>query len=262
MTTYDFIIEGIRFSYSSVSTFDTCPYSFKLIYIDAIPRGVGNFFSQYGSFVHECFEKFFMDKLESYELSDYYMDNYNDKVTMPPPPNPPGMAEKYKEQGLTFFNNFSFPREDYEVIAVENRIDFEMDGIMLVAKPDLIIRNIKTQKVSLFDYKTATPYRIDKRSGAEIADASRIAGYHKQLYIYTYAIRNHMGIPIDEITLWYPRLNKVVTEVWNQAEEDSAIKWLTDAINKIRTEEDFPYNNSNNYFCGNLCNAKSFCEYG
>lgn len=259
MSKYDFIIENIRFSYSSTGTYTTCPHAFRLSYIDVVPRK-GNFFAEFGTLVHECFEKYFNNHLESYELSEYYKNNFELIVRSPAPP-PDGMAQRYYEQGLEFFNNFSFPKDDYEVLLVEDKIDFERDGILFVAKPDLVLKNKKTGEISLYDYKTATPYRIDKRTGLEIADLEKIKGYHKQLYIYTYALRVHRNMPIDYITLWYPRLNRLETITWDSTMEEEVMASIDDIVKHIYNEETFPFNNSNSYFCENLCGVRDFCEY-
>ena len=260
MSSYDFIIDGIRFSYSSTSTFTTCPWSFKLAYIDVVPRQ-NNFFAEYGTLIHECFERFFTDRLESYELSQYYIDNFDQVVVTPAPPTPEGMRERYKAQGLEFFNNFNFQKEKYDVLLVEDKINFERENIMLVAKPDLVLRDKETGKTGLWDYKTATPYRIDKRSGNEIADTDKIKGYHKQMYLYTYALREHKGIPIDYISLWYPRLNRIEQIPWNSTDEKDVMNELDKTIKNISKEEIFPYNNTSTYFCENLCGVRAFCEY-
>ena len=160
MSDYSFIIDGVRFSYSSVSTFETCPYAFKLTYIDVLPR-LNNFFAEYGSFTHECLEKYFNGELELFELSQYYMENYDAFVTSI---SPVGLEARYKEQGQAFFDNFSVDRNDYEILVIEDKIDFTVKDVLFVAKPDLVLRNKKTQKTGLYDYKTSVPFRKNKKT--------------------------------------------------------------------------------------------------
>lgn len=261
MSSYDFILDGIRFSYSSVSTFDNCAYSYKLSYIDAMPR-INNFYAEYGTLVHQCFEQFFTKKLSAFELSDYYKNNYEEVVKTPAPVPPYGLDERYRAQGQEFFDNFNFPIDDYDVILVEDKIDFSLtENIEFVAKPDLVLREKATQKTTLFDYKTSSPFREDKKTGREIVDNAKLNGYWKQMNIYAYALRNHKFTPIDEITLWFPRSKRMETIQWSYNSEQDTIKWLTDTLGKLKTEEVFPYNNSSQYFCDNLCSVRNFCEY-
>jgi hypothetical protein len=258
MPDYDFIIDNIRFSYSAISTYETCNYAYKLAYIDVVPRE-NNFYAQYGNLIHECFEKYFSGKIDSYEISQYYIDNYDFSVSIPAPMY--GMGDKYREQGQLFFDNFSFNKEDYTILLIEDKVDFDVEGIMAVAKPDLVLRENATGKSILYDYKTATPYRKDSRTGKEIADNKKLEGYYNQMHVYTYALNQVKNISIDEIALWFTRLNKIVTIPKVPEKEEKAIFWFGETIKKIKADERFMYDNSNSYFCENLCGVRAFCEY-
>lgn len=260
MSTYDFIVDNIRFSYSSASTFSTCAYAWKLTYLDSLPRE-NNFYAEFGTLVHECFELFFTKKLEAYELSNHYATRYNEVIKSDPSTVGFALTEKYKEQGINFFNNFSFDLNKYDVLLVEGKIDFDLNGIKFVAKPDLVLRNKETKQNFLYDYKTSAPIRVDKKSGREITDKAKIEGYYKQMYTYTYALREHMSIPIDTINLLFPRLDRVISTSWEKEKEQASIEQISGIINNIKSSEEFPYNNTNQYFCNNLCSVRKFCEY-
>ena len=260
MSSYDFITDNITFSYSSSSTFDTCAYSFKLSYIDSMPRK-NNFYAEYGTLVHECMEKYFKNELEAFELSDYYKENFNLVVKTDPPPYPAGMTEKYRQQGQDFFDFFYFDKSDYDTLVVEAKLFLDINGIRFIAKPDLVLHNKTSGQNILVDYKTSMPYKKDKKTGELKADLAKINGYYKQMYTYVYALRDQMGINIDKITLWFPRADKTHSVLCTKEDEESAIDWITNTVDKIKNEENFPYNNTNNYFCSNLCNVRDFCEY-
>jgi hypothetical protein len=260
MSDYAFVIDGIRFSYSSVSTYTTCPYSFKLSYIDAVSKE-NNFYGQYGNLTHECFEKYFTGEIEVWELSQYYRENYDRVVSIPAPSSPYGLGEKYKLQGQEFFDLFSFDKDRYQVLFVEDKIDFSLGSSIAVAKPDLILRSKSNGNTVLYDYKTATPYRVDKNTGKEIADTKKLKGYYKQMFLYTYALRTQRDIAVDEITLWYTRLNRTVTLPWTLKQETESVAWFEETIEKIRFDEQFLPDTSSPYFCGNLCSVRKHCEY-
>jgi len=266
MSSFGFIIDNIRFSYSSLTTYFTCPYSFKLTYLDKCER-IDNFYGQYGTLIHNTMYQYFSDKLDVFELSQYFRDNYDVVVQAYPPLYPAGMEEKYKEAGTEFFDNFSFNKEDFDIILNEEKIDFEFDddelagNIRFVAKPDLVLFKKDTGDFILVDYKTSAPFRTDKRSGKETVDNKKLEGYYKQMYIYTYALRNFKFTPIDKIVLWFTRPDRKVTEKWKEKEEEKAIKWLKKEVSKIRKDDNFLYNNSNAYFCNNLCSVRESCEF-
>jgi hypothetical protein len=260
MSSWDFIISNIRFSYSSTSAFDNCPYSFKLTYLEAMPRE-NNFFSEYGTLVHECFEKYFTGKVEGYELSQYYIKNYDSVVKTPLVGFSPGLGDKYRQQGQTFFDYFSFNKEDYEILFVEDKIDTDLNNTKIVAKPDLVLKEKTSKKIILYDYKTATPFWENRANGKEMSDKKKIEAYYKQMLLYTYALRKGMSIPVNEITLWFVRLDKRVTIPWELEKENKAVLEFDEIVNKIKAEEVFAYNNSNSFFCNNLCGVRSFCKY-
>lgn len=260
MSTYDFILDNITFSYSSTSSFNNCPYGYKLTYIDSVPRE-DNFYSDFGTLIHDCLEKYFTEKLDAFQLSQYYRENYDLAVKSQPPFGPPGILEKYREQGQAFFDFFVFEKDNYDVVLVEDNIKFEVDGMRLIARPDLVLREKTTGKTILYDYKTATPFWQDKKTGKEKSDKKRLEGYNQQMSVYTYALRTVRNLPIDEISLWFVRLNRIVSVPWKKETEDSTISYLKETIEKIKKEEIFPYNNSNPYFCDNLCSVRSFCEF-
>lgn len=259
MSELDFIVDNIRFSYSSVSTFDTCPYAFKLSYVDLLTPRKENFYSQYGTLVHKCNEEYFSGNIDIFDLPKYYADNYELMVNLP---EPNGNEEKYRIQGEDFFNNFTFDRNNYEVLILEDKIDFNLNGHMAVAKPDLVLKEKSNGKIGLYDYKTSIPFRIDRNSGMEIEDKKKLEGYYRQMFIYTYALRNHKGINVEDINLWFTRPERFITIAWDEEKEKQSIKWFTDTIDKIKKEERFPYNNKNSYFCNHLCGVRAFCEYG
>ena len=71
MTDFSFIIDNIKFSNSSVNSFETCNLMFRLQYIDAKEK-VQNFYAEYGSHVHKTLEMYFDNKLEIFQLANYY----------------------------------------------------------------------------------------------------------------------------------------------------------------------------------------------
>ena len=66
-------------SYSQISTYESCPLSYKLQYIDRLEPKAKWYFS-FGDTLHKCAEYFFKAKLPSYpsleELLSFYDDNW------------------------------------------------------------------------------------------------------------------------------------------------------------------------------------------
>jgi len=220
-----------------------------------------NFFSEYGLLIHECMEKFFSKELDIFELSQYYLEYYDSFVKTPAPPSFTDLGERYKREGLIFFDNFSFPIDKYDVVLIEDKIDFELDGISFVAKPDLVLWNKEEKKNVLYDYKTAMPFKLNKQTNKETTDKKKIDGYHNQMYVYAYALRTIRNIPIEQIVLWFTRAQREVSIEWLKEEEDKAMERIVGIVNSIKDEKAFTPNPSNPYFCYNLCGVRNFCEY-
>lgn len=261
MGSFDVIIDGIRFSYSSTNTYETCAHAFKLGYLGGTVAKLDNFYSDFGTLVHECFEAFFKKEVGEFELSKFYKDRFPKAMKCPPPAFPTGMKEKYKEQGQKFFDNFAFPLHLYEVLLVEGKMDFRLNGNMFTARPDLVLKEKATGKIILYDYKTATPFKTDKKTGKEVADKKKIDGYYDQMHLYTYAIKVIMGIQVEQINLWFPRLDKMVELPWKQEKEDQVLQKVSDTVTKIRADESFTANNTNAYFCNYLCGVRQLCKF-
>ena len=257
---YDFILDTLKYSYSSVSTYANCPFSFKLSYIEMVDREQ-NFFSDYGSLIHACIEQYFRNNLDSFELIEYYDEMYDKYIKNPPPPYPPGMEERYRESGREFFSGFSFEREKYNVLDVEDTVEFSLpSGVSFTARPDLVLQDKKTNKIYLFDYKSSVVFKTDK-FGNEKVDIKKLEGYTTQAYIYAYALRKKKNYKISNIIIWFTRHEKKHVIKWNKKDEDKAITWIETQIEKIKADEEFLYNNSNQFFCQNLCNVRNSCPF-
>jgi hypothetical protein len=259
MSSYSFIVDNLRFSYSTLSGFEGCPYSFKLSKIDMVPR-INNFYGEYGSLVHECMEKFFKGELEMFELSNYFNDGF-DKMKTSLPTEQKYLEERYRKEGDSFFSFFLFKKEDYDILSVEDDVEYEFHGSPFIAKADLVLRNKATKENILLDYKTSAPWKVDKRTGKEKVDKAKLDGYEKQMYTYTYALRTQRNIPIDKVALWFPRMDRFHTFEVKPEKEIEIMEWLKGNIDNIRKEEEFPPNNSNSYFCNVLCGVRESCEY-
>jgi hypothetical protein len=253
MSTYDFILESMRYSYSSVNTYDGCPLAFNLTYIQAEDRSQ-NAFSAFGNLAHSANEKYFKGELDSFELASFYKDNYSKFMTIPFPPYPAGMADNYYREGLEFFENFDFDKDKYEVISIEEALDAEFEGTKIVAKPDLILKDKETSKYILYDYKTS------KIKNSKYDD-KKIAGYLDQMNVYVYFIWQVKNIAIDEIRLWFVRNNIVKCFPVDPDSVQTTMEWFGNTIKKIKSEEEWKFNNKEKFFCQNICSMKFCCPH-
>ena len=246
---YSYILENIRFSYSAVSTFETCPYAYKLTYIDAKNRTT-NYFGEYGLLTHEIFEKYWKDELEIWDLEKYYRDNYYSKVISPIPLRI--NDDKYYTEGLKFFSEFNIEKNK-EMIIIEDGINSEHKGIKVIIKPDLVYK--ENGEVVLMDYKTSLPR--DKKGNL---DKKKLSSYKKQLLLYLYFIEKEKNIKINKIQILFTRVNEIIEVEFNNIEVLENLNQFIQTIYKIFEEEKFEAK-PNAYFCTYLCGVAEHCPF-
>lgn len=251
-----FILGGKTWSYSSVSSYETCPYGFSLSYIEMEERR-GNAFSDFGLLVHKILEMYFNEELELEELLDYYEENYYDSMYYNFPIYPSNMAQNYYDSGHEYFENFKFNKALYKVIAVEDTIFSNHNGIKLVTKPDLILKEKSTGKYSLIDFKTARLKPLGKQRDIQITQ------YMRQFLLYCYFFWVEKDIEINNIEIWFIRNNQIINKDVDPMQIAETMEWFTGTIDKILDEEDWKPNLSkkNKYFCQEICSFRDICKY-
>ena len=244
---YDFILDNLFFSYSSVTTFEQCEYSFKLMYIDAVDRE-GNFWSQFGLLWHSVLQGYFEGKIEKEELLDYYNKNYDNVITF----DVPRMIkdkDSYRQSGIDYFSNFNFDLDLYDVLVVEGYYKGRFENFNMTIKPDVVLREKSTGKVILVDFKTAA--KIDKR---------KISGYMKQFYLYVYFLERFANIKCDYIDVWLVFNGDVKRFAVDEKEMEKTISWLREVLNNIYKEDNWKPK-INPFWCLNICSCSKDCKF-
>ena len=285
-TNFDFIIDEMTWSFSRVNSFHNCAYSWMLNYIECVDKE-NNFFSDYGLLVHAALEKYFKNELEIFELAGWYEENYKEFVKTSPPAYPVGMEAQYYDSGLEYFMNFDFPKDDYEVISVEDSFNINFAGNDIIIKPDLVLKNKKTGKYILCDYKTSLLFKEtnndkncvylhhngkkEKYTFKSKDKKEQLVEYVFQMYLYCLGLKEKYDIQIDEIQIWFIRQNRELIFNYKQEKSDDAINWFTEAVETIKKEREWkPVTfglseeelKKKAYWCQNICGVRSLCPHG
>jgi CRISPR/Cas system-associated exonuclease Cas4 (RecB family) len=249
------ILNKMVYSYSSVSGFETCPLMFEYQYFYKVQR-LPNYFAQLGTLAHEIMEKYFREELEIFELSNEFKDKYDEVVTFPVPSS---LGEKFVDKTMEemrlFFSTTTFDRNKYEVLCMEDKYVYEKDGIKIVAKPDLIIRNKETGEVILLDYKTSR-YKKDSHSG-----------YAQQLSLYKAIFESVKGIKINRMQiLYFKESSKVRGEdrrIYGRFIDleynENILDEFMEKISLIKQEKEWVAK-PDQFFCSFLCSARGVCD--
>ena len=254
MPKYDIILKEMKYSYSSLGTFNHCRYAFLQTYINAEAR-MGNFFSDFGKFSHSILEKYFKDILDIYQLPLYYQKNYKKSIKHSCPIYPKGMAEKYYQEGLTFFENFEFDKSKYEIINIEGKLKTKLKDINFVLVPDLVLREKENNEYMLLDYKTANLYKNGK------LDKKKIEDYKFQCNLYIYFLWTIKNIQITKYSIWAIRNNTRIDYIYEPITGLETVEWIKNTVAEIRAEEKWEPNTNEPYFCHQICSNRFSCKY-
>lgn len=253
------MLEGMRFSFSRLQTYDRCPYSFYLQYIKKIEQD-GNGFSQYGTFVHELLEKYARNELLIFELLDEYKDNFTKYVTYDFPPNKyVDLAQTYFQGGLDYFTSFE-GFDEYKILEVEKKVEFNIDKYPFVGYIDLVVEN-KDGDVEIIDHKSkdlskprkSTWEDVDKRRNSEFYE------YLRQLYIYAIPLIENENVTPKYLNFNCFRKQKWIKVPFIQEDYEESKEWALGVINKLYADEDMKNVYAKDFFCNYICGVARYC---
>lgn len=254
-----FIIDTMVWSFSRLSSYHQCPYGFWLKYIQC-NKGENNFFGEYGSLVHEILEKYEKEELSIFEISQYYEENFFDKVTCDAPGNKyVDIKQSYYDKGMEYLNNIDLDLENYEILGVEKEIKFTIGEYEMIGYIDLLLRD-KDGNIIVCDHKSAS-LKFKKNGEVSKTDYDHVLNFKRQLYLYSMAVINEYGV--EPKYLWW---NLFKEQKWlkidfNREEYCDALKWAEDTVKEIENETAW-LPNPDYYFCHNICDQRnSACEY-
>lgn len=256
----DFILNTMQWSYSRLTAYNQCAYSFFLRYVQC-NEGDENFFSQYGSFVHKILEKYEKGELSLFELCDYYEENYRENVPCPAPPNNyVDVVQSYYDKGLDFLENIDLNLESFEILGVEKKVEFTVGKYKMVGFIDLLLKDKKTGEITVLDHKSGS-LKIKKNGDISKSDEEHFKSFKRQLYLYSVAVINEYGVKPKYLKWNLFKDKSYITIDFDDKEFEEAKQWVLDTIHTIEKDTQW-LPNPDYYFCHNLCDMRNCaCEY-
>lgn len=245
------IIDEMVWSYSRLTTFETCPYRFFLTYILKLDKK-RLFFSDYGSFVHKIIEKYLTGELESDRMEMYYLTEWKNNVFGQAPNS--SIFKNYFQQGLQYMRNFSFPYEN--IVKVEKKIEFKINEKPFVGFIDAVAAD---SGIIIVDNKSRD---LKQRSGRKKPTKTdcELDKYLRQLYLYSTDIYNEYQKFPAELCFNCFRSGTVIKEPFVKEKYDDTQDWALDLIDTIRNTDDW-VPNVDYFVCNYLCDVCHHCEY-
>lgn len=236
------------FSYSQINTFQTCPYSWHMIYEERV-QNEDNAFSQYGTLIHDILEKFAKGELKRNELAAEFDWRFDGEVTEEFPPNKyVELCASYRKQGIDFFNGFE-GFNGMTIRGVEEHFFLERDFYWLQGYIDLIYEDANGALVCR-DWKSAKHW-----SPKETAEHAR------QVYLYSAHCKEKYGRYPDRLEFFHFREGNRKTVIhFDEKAYQEALQWADAGARAILDAWDFEHK-EDEFFCSNLCSCRSSCEY-
>lgn len=257
-------VKDMVFSFSRCHSFENCKYEWYLNYLlkdedgKRIYDNEQNFYAAFGHFCHELLEKYLKGDLSENRIAGYYERYYDNNVDSSEIGE--STAEKYYELGLSYFEDMGFDwLDEYEILGVEEKCNFEIDGIKFVGFIDLLLKRKADGKIIIIDHKSAE-YPLGKRGSVLKRKQESYEAYKRQLYLYSQHIINKYGEEPAELWWNYFKEKQWLKLPFIREEYEESLKWASETIREIDKEEDY-LPNMDYFYCNNLCGFRHSCDY-
>ena len=154
------------YSHSQLSTYENCPYQFKLVYIDKIERAEENVEAFMGTSVHDALEKLYRDLMVSKtntidELLAYFEEqwkkNWHDDIVIV---REEYTQDNYRETGRRCIANYYRRHQPFDqdiTVGLEERLRIPVDEEEKYVLSGFVDRISKTsdERFAIHDYKTS-----------------------------------------------------------------------------------------------------------
>lgn len=252
------------YSYSQLSQFADCPYSFYLERIEENELGLTrlqageveeNAFSQYGTLMHSLIERWANKELTKEQMINAWKEEYPNCVIEKWPKflASKGYAKKAYEDGLKYLENFDeFP--GYTIIAAEEKFKTTIAGRPFVGVIDLLLKDNETGKIIIMDHKSKSKSTFKKSADS----------MYKQILLYSKHVKEAYGQFPDIMRFNLFKECAYDSRDFNKRDYEQTLKWAEEIIEKIENFDIIDWFEAKNkdFFCENICSVRKFCENG
>ncbi|MGC8893045.1 MAG: RecB family exonuclease [Candidatus Saccharicenans sp.] len=243
------------YSNSKLSTYETCPWKFKLAYIDGIKVEEEGIEAFLGNRFHEAMEKLYKElrfrTMTLEEVKAYYEEqwkkNFHDKVVIVAPER---TAEDYFRLGLKYIEDYYqhyYPFNQNRVLGLEQFIEIEVEGQCRYILQGYVDRIDLTPEgvFEIHDYKTSLSLPEQAQ-----ADADR------QLALYQLGVKKKWPWAEKFRLVWhYVAFDLEISSSRTPEKLEELKQEIVELIEKIEADREFPPKESR------LCDWCAFWDY-
>jgi len=244
-------------SFTKLSAYEQCPYQFYLKYREK-RGGADNFYSTFGSLIHELLEKILKKEMTYDEAIEYYTYSFDDVVLKDAPKD---TIEKFFDRGLIYLSevNFDWLDDEFEIVGVEEELYFKIDEYEFVGVIDLLLKNKESGAYVIIDHKSSR-YPFGKNGQPLKACLNQVEHYETQLYFYAEAVKQKFGVYPVQLTWNYFREGKWYSIPFDEEKISKSQEWAKNLISQIKKDKAFD-SKEDFFYCKNLCDYRDSCEY-
>ena len=246
------------YSHSRISTYETCPYKYKLQYIDKIKPEIQNTIEAFmGDLVHRTLEKLYSVKKFHKRVSkamllkffkDLWEKEYSKDILIAK--RDQGLTQdNYKKMGIEFISNYYDRMKPFDQLTI---IDLETQDRMTLKDGNQW--HVRIDKFACD--KEGNYYVCDYKTNARMKDQEE-ADSDRQLAMYSIWVKDKFKDAKSVILVWHMlAFNKDITSIRTEEELKKLEEETINKIKEIEERKDFPTNVT--ALC-NYCGYQSIC---
>ena len=250
------------YSYSQLSSFDSCPYSYYLQRIEKIPETLSNGFAERGSLIHDLLDKWAKKILTKEQMKEEYIRRYPEEVVtaFPRMLAAKGYTQKSYEQGIEFLENFD-EFDGYEIVSAEEKFTIDLpltDGTSrkFTGIIDMILRKSFTDDLIICDHKSKSLSSFKKNEDEM---------YHQQLLYAAYMNEKYGKWPSSCMFHLFNEGGLKTERLFTLDQFRETIAWASDLIlrmEKYTVMDWLECKEKGDFSCWFLCNVRNSCQNG
>ena len=255
MSVYKDLLDGMVWSYSRLTSYEHCPYSWYRRYVEE-EVGESSFYADNGKAMHEVFDALIKGNVSFEDAPSLYLEKY-DAITSSVKQE---IMDKTFDACINYLCNISENvLDDYEIVGSEIELDFSVCAYRFTGFVDLLLRDANGNLI-IVDHKSSDPFL--KQNGEPYAKSKeQFNNYVRQLSLYCYGIEQMYGEkPVKIVFHHFKNDGKLTVLPVDDELIDSAITWCLDVIKKIYDDEAFDPKTKTG-FCYRLCDYRRNCDY-
>lgn len=255
MSVYKNLLDEMVWSYSRLTAYEHCPYSWYRRYIEC-ETGEGSFYADNGKAMHEVFDALIKGDVTFEDAPSLYLEKY-DAITTTVKQD---IMDKTFDTCINYLCNIKENVLDgYEVVGSEIKLDFHICGYRFTGFVDLLLRDDNGNLI-VVDHKSSDPFL--KKNGEPYAKSKeQFENYVRQLSIYCYGIEQIYGEkPVKIVFHHFKNDGKLTVLPVNDELISDAWAWCNNIIQQIYDDETFEAKPKTG-FCYRLCDYRKDCDY-